>query len=645
MRDFMEAANSRHGLTMSTYQDLHRWSVEETSVFWEEIVCYFDVLGDGLDTVGLANPSMPGAKWFEGSRLNFAENVLRYSVLEEMSNEPAILSIDEGNNSDCITWSELADQVGSLAAALHQRGVRQGDVVSAVLPNVPEAVIGLLATASLGAIWSINSPDMSVDATLDRIRQLEPKVLIGIDGYEFKGRRVDLSGYFARVAEGLPQTDQRLLVRNLQDSPAAFAGFQDLEPLLHGHDRVRPVRVPFDHPLWVLFSSGTTGAPKGIVHSHGGITLESYKGIGLQQGMGPQDRYYVAANTSWMVWNTLVNTMVVGTSVVTYAGSPAVGGVDRQFDILARTGATMFATGAAYLTMVEKSGEEPGRKFDLSALTRVMSTGSPLPPSTWSWFHEAVKLDVHLGSDSGGTDICSGFLGSNPLEPVRLGELQGACLGAAVETWTPSGERVIGKLGEMVVTSPMPSMPLFFWNDLDGQLHQDAYFDQYPGVWRHGDWITETERGSFMVHGRSDATLNRNGVRLGTADIYAVVDDIPQINQSLILGIEIPGGDYYMPLFVELAEGVELDESLIALLNSEIRRRTTARHVPDEIVVVPGIPVSHSNKRLEVPIKRLFLGFELERALNVGSVANPEFLQWFVDYANEFRRDRLENGN
>lgn len=641
MRDFMITSNAKHGLHMSSYQDLHRWSVQEGTEFWNDIVDYFEILGEGLDTPALLDSSMPGKRWFEGAKLNLAENVLRHATDPDMAGKTAILRIDEDNTTKEITWAELAQQVGSLAAALRSRGIGPGDVVAAVLPNVPEAIIGLLAAASLGAIWSINSPDMSVKATLDRVRQLEPKVLIGIDGYQFKGKSKNLAEYFTEVAAGLPKTKTRLLVNNLRGNIAELAGFEDLTQLLHGTEQVSPIHLDFEHPLWVLFSSGTTGAPKGIVHSHGGITLEAYKGIGLQQDLGPTDRYYVAANTSWMVWNTLINTMTVGASVVTYDGSPTVGGIDRQFDVIARTGATMFATGAAYLSLVEKSGLTPGSTFDLSLLRRIMSTGSPLPPSTWSWVHEVVKAQVHLGSDSGGTDICSGFLGSNPLEPVRLGELQGACLGAAVETWTPTGERVFDELGEMVVTRPMPSMPVFFWNDQDGRLYQDAYFDHYPGIWRHGDWITETSSGAFTVQGRSDATLNRNGVRLGTADIYAAVDEMPQIKQSLVIGVEIPGGDYYMPLFVELAEGIELDEELIKTINSKIRVQTTARHVPDEIVVVPGIPVSHANKRLEVPIKRLFLGFAPEKALNIGSVANPEALGWFVAKAKAFAHQKL----
>ena len=645
MRDFMMVSNARHELQMSSYQDLHRWSVEEGTAFWNDVVEYFEILGEGLETPALVDSSMPGARWFEGAKLNFAENVLRHATDPQMAVKTAILRINEDNSTSEITWAELADRVGSLAAALRKRGIGPGDVVAAVLPNVPEAIIGLLATASLGAIWSINSPDMSVKATSDRIRQLAPKALIGIDGYQFKGKSNNLSEYFTHVAAGLPETKVRILVKNLPGDVAELCGFEEFGSLLHGTEQVSPIRLEFDHPLWVLFSSGTTGAPKGIVHSHGGITLEAYKGIGLQQDLGPADRYYVAANTSWMVWNTLLNTMAVGASVVTYDGSPTVGGIDRQFDVLARTGATMFATGAAYLSLVEKSGLTPGSTFDLSRLRRVMSTGSPLPPSTWSWFHEAVKEQVHLGSDSGGTDICSGFLGSNPMEPVRLGELQGACLGAAVETWTATGGRIFNELGEMVVTRAMPSMPIFFWNDPEGHLYQDAYFDQYPGIWRHGDWITETPNGAFTVQGRSDATLNRNGVRLGTADIYAAVDEMPQIKQSLVIGVEIPGGGYYMPLFVELAEGIDLDTELITTINSKIRVQTTARHVPDEIVLVLGIPVSHANKRLEVPIKRLFLGFDPQKALNIGSVANPEALDWFIDRAKGFAAEQLGIGS
>jgi len=555
-----------------------------------------------------------------------------------MADETAIMHIHEDNSVEQMTWAELRTKVQALAANLQSRGVRRHDVVAAVLPNVPEAIIGLLAVASVGAIWSINSPDMSVNATLDRITQLEPKAFIGTAGYEFKGERVQRVEYMREVAQALPNTKLRILVNDGHTSEPIIEGFEDFDGLLESDCPLEPQPLPFDHPLWVLFSSGTTGAPKGIVHSHGGITLEGYKGIGLQQDMGQGDRYYVAANTSWMVWNTLVMTLLVGSSVVTYAGSPRIGGDDRQFEILARSGATMLATGAAYLALVEKSGLIPREKFDLSRLRRIMSTASPLAPSTWHWVHEAVKADVHLGSDSGGTDICSGLIGSNPLEPVYPGEVQGPCLAVAAEVWDETGTRVFDELGELVVTAPMPSMPIYFWNDPHGNRMHEAYFDTFPGIWRHGDWVTETSRGSFIVQGRSDATLNRQGVRLGTADIYAVLEEIPEVKQSLVLGIEFSNGQYYMPLFVELFSGKDLTPEFTQKINDQIRSMTTARHVPDEIIHVPEIPISHTNKRLEVPIKRLYLGMELHDALNVGSVSNPGTLPWFVNHAQRTRQ-------
>lgn len=637
MHRFVDAMNERNGLQLESYADLHRWSVEDVSGFWEAVVEFFDVVGEGLEDPATTELKLPGTQWYPNARLNFTENILRYADDATMAHRTAITHVFEDNTTETIAWAELASRVGSLAASLKERGVGHGDVVAAVLPNIPEAIIGLLATASLGAMWTINSPDMSTVATLSRITQLNPKVLIGVDGYQFKGKIIDLSGYMREVAQHLPETQTRIMVHRVNRPAADDPAFEDFAQLETTPQRVTPERVPFDHPLWVLFSSGTTGAPKGIVHSHGGIVLEAYKGIGLQQDMGVGDSYYVAANTSWMVWNTLAITMMVGAGVATYDGSPKVGGEDRQFEILDLTGATMFATGAAYLTLVEKSGFVPGEEYDLSRLRRIMSTGSPLPPSTWSWVHTAVKGDVHLGSDSGGTDICSGILGSNPMDPVRLGELQGPCLAVAAEAWNETGQPVFDSLGELVVTKPMPSMPVFFWNDPDGARMTDAYFDWYPNIWRHGDWVTETNRGTFIVHGRSDATLNRQGVRLGTADIYAVVDDVPQVQQSLVLGVEYPGGKYYMPLFVELADGVVLDDALIERLQKAIRQHTSARHVPDEIIAVPAIPVSHTNKRLEVPIKRLYLGMQLSDALNIGSVSNPEALDWFVEHAQQIR--------
>nr|WP_198415833.1 acetoacetate--CoA ligase [Cryobacterium glaciale] len=634
--NFMTWVGEHRNIGLTTYRSVWEWSVDDLSGFWDAVREYFDVIGEGFEGPALAEERMPGAVWYPRASLNFAENVLRHALNPELVDGTAILTIQEDDAVTELTWRELESRVSSLADNLRRLGVVAGDRVAAVLPNVPEAIIGLLATASLGAIWSINSPDLSSAATLERLRQLEPKLLIGVDGYQFNGRYFDRLDYLAEVEAGLPTLEHTILLRNPASADEPGADRLDFATLLT--DRVQPryERVAFQHPLWVLFSSGTTGAPKGIVHGHGGMILEALKGTGLNQDMGPGDRYYVAANTSWMVWNTLVNNLMSGASVVTYSGSPMYGIKDRQFDVIALTGATMFASGAAYLSLVEKAGLTPGSSRDLSKLRSILSTGSPLPDSTWLWVHDHVKHNVHLGSDTGGTDICSGFIGSNPLEPVRLGELQGPLLGVAVQAWSNSGHRVIGDLGEMVVLRPMPSMPVFFWGDEDGVRYQDSYFEKFPQVWAQGDWITETPSGGFVVHGRSDATLNRGGVRLGTADIYAALQHVSEVKESLVIGLEQADGGYYMPLFVTLDQGCELTPELTDEINGTIRRMTSARHVPDEIILAPAVPVTHALKKIEVPIKKLFCGHNPESAVNRGSLANPEAVDWFVERAQGY---------
>lgn len=632
--DFMTWVGRHRGIELADYRDVWQWSVQDASEFWDAVRQYFEVLGDGLDGPALTDEQMPGARWYPNARLNFAENVLRHAQNPALADTTALLTVTEENVVTDLTWRQLEAQVASLAGRLRVLGVGEGDRVAAVLPNLPEAIIGLLATASIGALWTINSPDLSADATLDRLRQLEPKVLIGVDGYRFNGKYFDRREHLATVEAGLPSVDHTIVVDSEHvATPECIGPRIDFAGLVTDSVSADYTRVAFDHPLWILFSSGTTGAPKGIVHGHGGITLEALKGAGLNQDMGPGDLYYVAANTSWMVWNTLVNNLMSGASVVTYAGSPMVGRKDRQFEIIALTGATMFATGAAYLSVVEKAGLHPGADWDLSCLRSILSTGSPLPDSTWLWVHEHVKRDVHLGSDSGGTDICSGFIGSNPLEPVHVGELQGPLLGVAVEAWSEGGDRVIGEVGEMIITRPMPSMPVFFWGDADGTKYRSAYFEKFTDVWTHGDWITETPQGSFVVHGRSDATLNRGGVRLGSADIYAALQFVPEVQDSLVIGIEQPNGGYYMPLFVTLTQGETLSPELRDRIRATIHRHTSARHVPDDIIVAPAIPVTHANKKIEVPIKKIFIGHDPATAVNRGSLANPEAVDWFVTFA------------
>lgn len=661
MWDFMQWTLEHRGIELKTYRDLLKWSVDDTSGFWDAIRRYFDVLGEGFGDSerALTKDQMPGAEWDPNATLNFAENVLKFAQRPEQRDELALLNVTEDGTKKPFTWAEVESNVAQLAQLLKDQGVKPGDRVAAYLPNIPEALIGLLAAVSIGAVWTINSPDLSVQATLDRLQQLEPKVLFGVFSYQFNGKIIDRTAQLQEIADNIPSVTTRILVPTLDvetekisaDNVLSYRAVpsggvvnsETLPPAKPSYER-----VPFAHPLWVLFSSGTTGKPKGIVHSHGGMLLEALKGVGMNHDMQPGDLYYVAANTSWMVWNTLVNNMAAGAAVVTYAGSPMAGRVDHQFKIIAETGATMFATGAAYLSLVEKSGLVPGAEFDLSKMRSIMSTGSPLPDSTWAWVHTHVRPEVHLGSDSGGTDICGGFIGSNPLEPVRLGELQGPELAVAVEAWDDSGRRVFNDVGDMVITRPMPSMPVYFWGDEDGQKYHDAYFEKFPGVWTHGDWITELPSGGFIVHGRSDATLNRQGVRLGSADIYSAMQHIPEVTDSLVIGVEEADGGYYMPLFVVLREGSTdenglVSEELADRIKSTIRSRTSARHVPDEIIAVPGVPTTHAGKRTEVPVKKLFAGHDPDRAINRGSLQNPETIDWFIARANAYRERKISN--
>lgn len=634
--DFIRWLGERRGVALSGYRDLWRWSVSEPSLFWEAVAAYFDLIGSGWESQGLADERMPGAVWFPDARLNFAENVLRPSSDPVRRDDVAILDLAEDDAERRLTWADLAGQVGAFAEWLRGRGVGRGDRVAAVLPNRPEAIVGLLAAASIGAVWTISSPELAPEATLGRLRQLEPRVLIAVERYRYGGKDFDVANRVAMIEAELTGLEHTVIVGEEPTSPTR----ERFSDIVKTPSAPRFDRVEFAHPLWVLFSSGTTGAPKGIVHGHGGILLESVKGPGLNQDMGYGDRYYVAANTSWMVWNTLVTNMAAGASVVTYAGSPTLGGPGRQFDILARTGATMFATGAAYLQLAERSGIVPRDAVDLWSLRSILSTGSPLPVSTWRWVHREVKPSVHLGSDTGGTDICSGFIGSNPLEPVHAGLLQGPLLGVAVEAWDESGARVLDSVGELVVARPMPSMPVALWNDDSGERYRAAYFERFPGVWTQGDWITETALGEFVVHGRSDATLNRQGVRIGPADIYAAVAAVDEVTDAVVIGVELPDGDYYMPLFVVLGDGATLDEELTARIGGEIRSRASARHVPDEIIQAPAVPVTHAGKKLEVPLKRLFAGRTVEDAVNLDSVANPESVAWYAKRAAAFRAAR-----
>ncbi|TLQ47121.1 acetoacetate--CoA ligase [Streptomyces marianii] len=636
---FQAWAAEHHGAPAEGgYPALHRWSVDRLDTFWQAVADWFDVRFSTPYERVLADRGMPGAQWFPGATLNYAEHALRTAEDPALAHEPALIHVDETHDPTPISWAELRRQVGSLAAGLRALGVRPGDRVSGYLPNIPQAVTALLATAAVGATWTSCAPDFGARSVLDRFQQVEPVVLFTVDGYRYGGKEHDRADTVAELRRELP-TLRAVVHIPLLGTPAPEGALEwsaltadDTEPVFE--------HVPFDHPLWVLYSSGTTGLPKAIVQSQGGILLEHYKQIGLHCDLGPGDRFFWYTSTGWMMWNFLVSGLLTGTTVVLYDGSPGHPDTGAQWAIAERTGTTLFGTSAAYVMACRKAGVHPSRDHDLSTVRCVATTGSPLPPDGFRWLHDEVREDLWIASVSGGTDVCSCFAGAVPTLPVHIGELQAACLGTDLQSWDPHGKPVVGEVGELVVTNPMPSMPIRFWNDPDGSRYRESYFEMFPGVWRHGDWITITDHGSVVIHGRSDSTLNRQGVRMGSADIYEAVERLPEIKESLVIGLEEPDGGYWMPLFVHLAPGAALDDDLRSRIKRTIREQLSPRHVPDDIIEVPGVPHTLTGKRIEVPVKRLLQGTALTKAVNPGSVDDLELLRFYEDLARERGTER-----
>ncbi|NED78165.1 acetoacetate--CoA ligase [Streptomyces sp. SID9944] len=630
--EFQAWAAEHHGAPAEGgYPALHRWSVEQLDTFWKAVTEWFDVRFSTPYARVLGDRSMPGAEWFPGARLNYAEHALR--AADARPDEPALLHLDETHEPRPVSWAELRRQVGSLAAELRALGVRPGDRVSGYLPNVPQAVVALLATAAVGGVWTSCAPDFGARSVLDRFQQVEPVVLFTVDGYRYGGKEHDRRDVVAELRRELP-TLRAVVHIPLLGTPAPEGALEwsaltsaDVAPVFE--------QVPFDHPLWVLYSSGTTGLPKAIVQSQGGILVEHLKQLGLHCDLGPRDRFFWYTSTGWMMWNFLVSGLLTGTTIVLYDGSPGHPDTGAQWRVAERTGATLFGTSAAYVMACRKAEVHPARDFDLSSVRCVATTGSPLPPDGFRWLHDEVGDDVWIASVSGGTDVCSCFAGAVPTLSVYIGELQAPCLGTDLQSWDPSGAPLTDEVGELVVVNPMPSMPIHFWNDPDGSRYHDSYFAMYPGVWRHGDWITLTSRGSVIIHGRSDSTLNRQGVRMGSADIYEAVERLPEIKESLVIGVEQPDGGYWMPLFVHLAPGAVLDDALLDRVKRTIREQLSPRHVPDEIIAVPGIPHTLTGKRIEVPVKRLLQGTPLEKAVNPGSIDDLDLLRFYEDLARK----------
>jgi acetoacetyl-CoA synthetase len=625
---FMTWLAGRGTLHPGGYQDLWHWSVTDPAAFWSAVWDYFGVLGDRGDGPALAGQVMPDVQWFGGATLNYARNALRTAWTDP--DRTAIIFDSERGRAGSLSYGDLAQQVARVARGLAGLGVGPGDRVAALLPNVPEAVVGLLAAASLGAIWSSCSPDFGAQSVIDRFAQIEPAVLIVCDGYAYNGKEYSRAEMVAEVTAALPGLSAVVQVSLVGDAapPEGTLRWDDLGEIGTQHEPEFE-EVPFAHPLWVVYSSGTTGLPKPIMHGHGGVVLEHLKALSFHQDLRPGDVFTWYTTTGWMMWNYLAGGLLAGVTIMLYDGSATYPETDRLWRLAAEHGVTYLGVGAPYLVACMKAGLRPGAEVGLPALRAIGSTGSPLPPEAFGWVYEAVKPDLLLGSFSGGTDLCTGFVGPCPLLPVRAGVISGRCLGAAVEAYDEDGKPVTGQVGELVLTQPMPSMPVGFWNDPDGARYRESYFDMYPGIWRHGDWIEILPDGGCIIYGRSDATLNRGGVRMGTSEFYRAVEAFAEVGDSLVVDTGRLGAEGRLILFVLPAEGAELDDDLRNRLRAALRAQLSPRHVPDEIHQVPGIPRTLSGKKLEVPVRKILHGTDPERAADPNALADPDVLGYF----------------
>jgi acetoacetyl-CoA synthetase len=626
---FARWAQERTGRPAGSYSELWRWSVEDVEGFWAAIWDFFEVQASAPYERVLARREMPGAEWFPGARLNYAEHVFRGRADADV----AIRHAGELRPLTELTWGELRTLTARIAAGLRAQGVGPGDRVVAYLPNIPEAVAALLACASIGAVWSSCSPDFGARTVVDRFAQIEPTVLLAVDGYRYNGRDFDRREVVDGLRAQMPTLAATVLLPYL-DPAATLDGALHWDDFL-GPDPSRPPelsfeQVAFDHPLWVLYSSGTTGLPKAIVQGQGGILLEQLKKQHLHLDAQAGDRVFWFTTTGWMMWNFLVGVLLTPASVVLYDGSPAYPDMNRLWDLAADAGVTCFGTSASFLAQCMKAGVQPAAGRDLSALGSLGSTGSTLAPEGFQWVYDQLGADTWLFSTSGGTDVCTAFVGGVPTLPVYRGELQGPSLGCKVEAWDEDGRALTGEVGELVITEPMPSMPLCFWNDPGRSRYIESYFGMFPGVWRHGDWIELTERGTAIIYGRSDSTINRGGVRMGTSEIYRAVLALPELVDALVVDV-----DGWMPLFVVLADGAVLDDELTRRIAVRIREDCSPRHVPNDVYAIAEVPRTLSGKALEVPVKRILQGTPPERAASRDSLASPAALDWFTRFAAE----------
>ncbi len=630
----------RHGF--DDYDSAWRWSVaaDTAGTFWRSVadefaVTWYDPPEFDLQRHGA---DVYGARWFGGGRLNYAERALAAGA--DRPDAKAVIGRSQTRPDRDLSWGELRDLVARIRLGLEAAGVHSGDRVAACLPNIPETLAAMLACASLGAVWTCCAPEMGVTGILDRLAQVDPVVLLAIDGYCYGRRTIERRDENEAIRSGLPTLARAIWLGYLHPDAAGPDGWTPWAELTSETGPLRFTPVSVDHPLYVLFSSGTTGKPKPIVHGHGGILLEHAKVLGLHFDLGPEDRFFWYTTTGWMMWNFCMSGLLVGSAVVTFDGDPAWPEADALWAAIAESATTCGGVGAAYLVAGMKAGLKPGAAHDLGKLRTLGSTGSPLPAAAARWVYDAVATDVLLASLSGGTDVCTGFVGGSPLHPVWAGEISCRCLGAAVEVFDDAGRTVVGEEGELVLTAPLPSMPVGFWGDADGSRYHATYFERFPQAWAHGDRATLTSRGTCIITGRSDGTLNRGGVRIGTAEFYDVVEGLDEVADSLVVHLEDPeGGPGEVWLFLVVAEaapaGTGLDDDLAGRLKDALRRELSPRHVPDRMVIVPQVPRTLSGKKLEVPVKRILSGLPIADALTVASVANPDSLEPFVALARE----------
>ncbi len=621
------------GIEVSNYDELWRWSVDHIEDFWESLWDYFELTYSKKWSAVLTERKMPGAEWFPGVRLNYAENIFA----RRDDSKPMLLFKGENTELQEVSWAEIEEQTRRLATTLNKLGVEEGDRVVAYLPNIPEAIVALLAVSSIGAIWSSCPPDFGKSSVLDRFSQIEPKVLLAVDGYDFGGKTHDRRPVLAEIQQALPTVEQTLLIDHISKETADLKNTVLWSQALRDADDsvLTFAQLPFDHPLWIVYSSGTTGLPKPIVHGHGGVILEHYKAVVFHNDIKPDDRFYWYSSTGWMMWNYLIGALFAKATLVIYNGSPAYPNANAQFELAEKAGVTYFGTSAAFISACLNAGIHPSQDYDLSAIRAVGSTGSPLSTDGFRWIYENINKDLALESLSGGTDLCTAFVGGARTFPIYMGEIQGASLGANVQAFDEEGKPIRNKVGELVITEPMPSMPLSFWNDEGMALYRESYFSMYPGIWRHGDWIQFNDRGGCVIFGRSDSTINRQGVRMGTSEIYRVVESFEEILDSLIIDLEFHGRESFMPLFLVFKEGVVLNEDLKTRIGNKLRRDVSPRHVPNEMLTIDEVPYTLSGKKMEVPIRKILLGMEVDRAANLGAMRNPEAIDFFQEYASQ----------